>query len=222
MIPGLSVVFEAYERLRHEADALFARVRESNPDCVRCREGCSDCCHALFDLSLVEAMYVNHAFLTAFDHGPRRSSTMARAAQTDRELTRLKRDMYRAEKNGETPEAVMARAAGLKVPCPLLDEDNRCLLYAVRPITCRLYGVPASIAGQAHVCGFSGFEKGRPYPTVHLDKIQSRLDEMSREITTAVNSRFSALHEVYVPLSMALLTNYDAAYLGADPAKGED
>jgi Fe-S-cluster containining protein len=130
--------------------------------------------------------------------------------------------MYRAEKDGETPGAIMARAAGLKVPCPLLDEDDRCLLYAARPITCRVYGVPAAIAAQTHVCGFSGFEKGKPYPTMYLDKIQSRLDGMSREITTAVNSRFSALHEVYVPLSMALLTKYDATYLGAGPAKREN
>ncbi|MDR3358510.1 MAG: YkgJ family cysteine cluster protein [Desulfovibrio sp.] len=222
MIPDLSAVFEAYEQLRRRADSLFARVRENSPGLVRCREGCSDCCHALFDLSLVEAMYINRAFLAAFDHGPRRSSIMARAARTDRDLTRFKRDMYRAEKNGEPPAAILARAAGLKVPCPLLDDDNRCLLYAARPITCRVYGVPAAIAGQAHVCGFSGFEKGKAYPTVHLDKIQSRLDELSRDITAAVNSRFSALHEVYVPLSMALLTNYDATYLGAGPAKGED
>jgi Fe-S-cluster containining protein len=222
MIPDLSAIFEAYEQLRQGADALFARVRENNSDCVRCREGCSDCCHALFDLSLVEAMYINRAFLTTFDHGPRRSSIMARAARTDRDLTRFKRDMYRAQKNGEPPKAIMTRAARLKVPCPLLDEDNRCLLYAARPITCRVYGVPAAIAGRTHVCGFSGFEKGKSYPTVYLDKIQSRLDALSCEITTAVNSRFSALHEVYVPLSMALLTNYDSTYLGAGPAKGED
>ncbi|MDR2054506.1 MAG: YkgJ family cysteine cluster protein [Desulfovibrio sp.] len=221
MIPDLSAVFEAYEQLQEGADALFARVRESNPDCVRCREGCSDCCHAIFDLSLVEAMYINRAFLAAFDHGPQRSSITARAARTDRDLTRFKRNMYRAERNGEEPAAIMTRAAGLKIPCPLLDEGNRCLLYAARPITCRIYGVPAAIAGQTHACGFSGFERGKPYPTVYLDKIQSRLDAMSRDIKTAVNSRFSALHEVYVPLSMALLTNYDATYLGAGPAKRE-
>ncbi|MDR2744337.1 MAG: YkgJ family cysteine cluster protein [Desulfovibrio sp.] len=221
MLPDLSAVFEAYEQLRRRADALFARVRESDPDRVRCREGCSDCCHALFDLSLVEAMYINRAFLAAFEHGPRRSSIMSRAARADRDLARLKRDMYRAEKSGESPGAIMARAAGLKVPCPLLDEDSRCLMYAARPITCRVYGVPAVVAGLARVCGFSGFEKGKPCPAVYLDKIQTRLDELSREIKTAVNSRLSALHEVYVPLSTALLTDYDAAYLGAGPAKKE-
>ncbi|MDR2573520.1 MAG: YkgJ family cysteine cluster protein [Desulfovibrio sp.] len=221
MIPDLSAVFEAYERLQMEADAVFARVREGVPEGVRCREGCADCCHALFDLSLVEAMYINRAFLAAFDHGPRRSEIMARASKVDRDLTKFKRDMYHAEKNGEAPGDIMISAAGLKSPCPLLDENNRCLLYAARPITCRIYGVPTAIAGQAHVCGFSGFEKGKPYPTVYLDKIHARLDEMGRDVKEAVNSRFSALHEVYVPLSMALLTNYDERYLGIGPAKKE-
>ena len=37
-----------------------------------------------------------------------------------------------------------------------------------------------------------------------------------------VESRFKELHEVYVPLSMALLTRYDEAYLGIGPAKREE
>ena len=43
MIPDLSPIFSRYEVLRAEADALFARVREAQPDCVTCKEGCSDC-----------------------------------------------------------------------------------------------------------------------------------------------------------------------------------
>ena len=81
--------------------------------------------------------------------------------------------------------------------------------------------MPTAIAGQGHVCGFAAFEKGKQYPTVYLDKIQSRLEDLSREIGRTVNSRFRELHEVYVPLSMALITNYDEAYLGIGPAKPE-
>ncbi|WP_337391828.1 hypothetical protein [Desulfovibrio sp.] len=115
----------------------------------------------------------------------------------------------------------MEEAARIKCRCPLLGDDDRCLLYQARPITCRLYGVPTAIAGQGHVCGFAAFEKGKSYPTVYLDKIQSRLEDLSREIGRTVNSRFRELHEVYVPLSMALITNYDEAYLGIGPAKPE-
>lgn len=82
---------------------------------------------------------------------------LQRAADLDRQATRLKRDLYRAEKDGEDPGVIMERAAQIKLRCPLLGQDDRCLLYAARPITCRVYGVPTAIAGQGHVCGFSAF-----------------------------------------------------------------
>lgn len=222
MIPDLSPILARYAVLRDEADAVFARVAAQYPECVTCREGCSDCCHALFDLSLVEAMAVNAAFNAAFGHGRERSEILTRASQIDRALTRLKREMFRAEKDGESPEAIMTRAAALREPCPLLGPDDRCLLYAARPITCRLYGIPTAIGGQAHVCGFSRFDKGQSYPTVQLDRFQARLDALSREIAETVQSRFSELAEVYVPLSMALLTRYDEDYLGIGPARPEE
>ena len=56
---------------------------------------------------------------------------------------------------------------------------------------------------------------------MHLEKIQERLDRMSVEIRDRVQSRFKELHTVFVPVSMALLTNYDAAYLGIGPAPKE-
>lgn len=221
MIPDLQPIFAEYEKLRASCDAMFERIRHDHAQCVTCKEGCSDCCHALFDLSLVEAMYINRAFQQAFDYGPQRSAILTRAAETDRHLTRLKRELFREEKSGKSPEAIMEEAARIKCRCPLLGDDDRCLLYQARPITCRLYGVPTAIAGQGHVCGFAAFEKGKQYPTVYLDKIQSRLEDLSREIGRTVNSRFRELHEVYVPLSMALITNYDEAYLGIGPAKPE-
>ena len=220
MIPDLSPVFARYEALRDEADALFARVDAACPGCVVCRRGCSDCCHALFDLSFVEAMYINRAFAAALDYGPERSRILSGASEADRRLARLKRDLYRAEKAGEPAEAIMERAAKMRMPCPLLDaEAGLCILYDSRPITCRLYGVPTAIGGRGHVCGFSGFKGGGAYPTVHLDKIQARLETLSREAAEALGSRFSEIAQVYVPLSMALLTSYDANYLGIRQAR---
>ena len=186
IMPELTPVFTAYEALVAEADAVFARVGEMHPDCVTCKPGCSDCCHAMFDLSLVEAMYLNARFIEKYDFGPERSRILENAGSVDRKLTRMKR-----------------------------------VLYDYRPITCRLYGIPTAIGGKGHVCGQSNFAAGASYPTVHLDKIQERLDRLSVEIRDRVQSRFKELHEVFVPVSMALLTNYDDAYLGIGPAPKE-
>ena len=93
-MPELTPVFTAYEALVAEADAVFARVGEMHPDCVTCKPGCSDCCHAMFDLSLVEAMYINKAFESAFGHGPQRSAILERASDLDRRATRIKRELW--------------------------------------------------------------------------------------------------------------------------------
>lgn len=221
MIPDLTPIFARYEALAAEADAIFAHVREAHADRVSCATGCSDCCHALFDLSLVEAMYLNKVFTESIPYGRERSNILERAADLDRKAVRIKRDMFKASKEGKSPEEIMADAARVRLACPLLSADNTCILYAHRPITCRLYGVPLNINGKGHVCGKTGFQAGGAFPAVNMDKIQDRLEGLSRDIAAAVESRFKELHQVYVPVSMALLTRYDEQYLGIGPARPE-
>ncbi|MDO5536594.1 MAG: YkgJ family cysteine cluster protein [Desulfovibrionaceae bacterium] len=221
MVPDLSPIFTQYERLRAYVDAAFNQVSNLCAGCVTCHSGCSDCCHALFDLSLVEAMYINRAFRQTFDYGPERSAILERAEKIDRQLARIKKNLYMESKHGEEEAAIVHEAAEMRVRCPLLDDSNQCVLYEARPITCRAYGIPTSIAGQGHVCGSSGFARGGQYPTVKLDKIQDALRDMSVAIEQAVNSRFDKLHEVYMPVSMALLTSFDDRFLGIGEARPE-
>ncbi len=221
MIPDLSDIFARYEALVAETDALFAHIQSNFEDCVTCEQGCSDCCHALFDLSLVEAMYLNQAFTQSIPYGKERSDTLMRAADLDRIATRMKKDFYKASKEGKDATEIMHTAARLRMPCPLLNSENSCILYDKRPITCRLYGVPLNINGQGHVCGKNTFSKGGKYPTVHMGAIQQRLDAFSEEIARTVRSRFRELNQVFVPVSMALLTKYDEQYLGIGSAKKE-
>lgn len=213
MQADLAPIFAQYESLAAQADALFQKVARDNPGCVKCAPGCHDCCHALFDLSLVEAMRLNMAFAAAFKYGPERSRILENASRVDRDLTRLKREMYRAERDGAKPEEILTQAAALRMRCPLLDDAGKCVLYEARPITCRLYGIPLNIGGKSHVCGLSAFERGKSYPAVAMAAIQSRLEGMSAEIGRAIGSKFE-LTEVYVPISMALLTTYDDAWFG--------
>lgn len=221
MIPDFSSIFARYEALAAEADAIFERVRQAHPQCVVCEQGCSDCCHAMFDLSLVEAMYLNKVFAEQVPHGRERSDILTRAADVDRQAVRIKREMFHAAKEGKSPEDIMMEVAKVRLPCPLLGQDSSCVLYAHRPITCRLYGIPLNIHGKGHVCGKTGFAAGGAYPAVNMDRIQDRLEGLSRDIADVAHSRFKELHQVYVPVSMALLTRYDEQYLGIGPARAE-
>ncbi|MEE4608381.1 MAG: YkgJ family cysteine cluster protein [Desulfobacteraceae bacterium] len=211
----LTTYFEAYEALVRKADAAFEQVKEAFPECVRCHRECADCCHALFDLSLIEALYINHHFQQTF-RGGAREALLEKANRVDRQLARIKREAAKALEAGKNEADVLEDLASTRVRCPLLNDDNLCDLYPYRPVTCRLYGIPTAIGGRGYTCGLSGFEPGKSYPTVHLDLIQAKLQEISASLLRDIRSRHIKLADLLVPLSMALLTAYDDAYLGVD------
>ena len=213
-LPDLTLFFERYETHAREADALFARIRSEYPELVVCREQCSSCCHALFDLSLVEALYLQAKFQERFPLGAERTAVLELADKADRESARIKRRVFKESKAGKDSNAILAEVASLTVRCPLLGKDDRCILYDARPVTCRLYGVPTAIGGKSHTCGKTGFLQGEKYPTVALDKMQQRLSDLSGELAIAVGTAYTELASMYVPVSSALLTEFTPEYLG--------
>jgi Fe-S-cluster containining protein len=214
MALDFAAFFDRYEQLVAEVDAVFARVKAATGECVTCTEGCSDCCHALFDLTLIEALYLNHRFNQAHDSGKTRDDILVRANKADRAVYKIKKQAHEAIQAGRSVDDVLAEVAAQRVRCALLGDADTCDLYAHRPITCRLYGIPTAIGGKGRTCGLSGFEQGTPYPTVHLEKIQDRLLKLSKDLAQAIGSKHAFLPEVLVPVSMALLTEYDEEYLG--------
>lgn len=215
----LSPYFKRYEMLVEQVDAAFLKVKQEHAECVRCAIGCSDCCYALFDLTLVEALYIKAQFDRVFS-GPARELLLERAQEADRKIHRLKRKAFKDHERGRPEREILEEMAAQKVRCPALDANGRCDIYAVRPLTCRLYGIPTIIGGRAHTCGTSGFQEGVAYPTVKLDLIYQKLYEISFELAQSIQSRFSQLAEILVPLSMALLTDYTEEYLGVARPNG--
>ena len=205
--------FKKYEALVQQVDSVFQQVEKEFHDCVACKVGCSDCCHALFDLSLVEALYIKSRFDEYFQD-EQRSLIIERANEADRAIYRLKRKAYKDHESGKLEDEILNDMAGERVRCPLLNAQDKCDLYGHRPITCRLYGIPTVIGDKAHTCGLSGFETGKPYPTVRLDAIQKRLYQISSELAEDIGSSYPKLSELLVPVSMALLTDYSDEYLG--------
>lgn len=205
--------FERYERIAAEVDAVFDTVAKQHPDKVNCRQGCCDCCHALFDLSLIEALYLNAKFNEIYA-GQERSDILDRADEADRATYKIKREVFQASQDGRPVAEIMDMVGKAKVRCALLNKADGCDLYEHRPLTCRLYGIPTAINGQGHCCGLSGFEAGEPYPTVHVEKLQDRLMALSQELVENMPTQHVRMADVLVPVSMALQTTYDEEYMG--------
>ena len=207
--------FKGYEALVATVDTLFEKVKNDYPREVFCREKCSDCCYAIFDLTIIEAVYLNQRFREKFT-GAERLRLIDEAAKIDRALTKLKRDAFLETKNGKSEVEVLGKLSMERMRCPLLGENNLCILYESRPITCRLYGIPTATAGVSHICGRTNFKQGEPYPTVNMDNLYSRLQLLSAEFTKAIKAGNVKACEMLIPVSMALITDFDEEYFGVD------
>jgi len=210
--------FERYEAVVAEVDAVFSKFETEMGDLVNCGKGCSDCCNALFDISLVEAMYIQKKFNEKFS-GLERSVIMERADKADRLTHKLKRKVFKASQEGRPAAEILMMVSKARVRCPMLSDDDLCSIYENRPITCRLYGVPTAIGGEAHTCSKAGFKGGEKYPTVNMDIVLDKLLAIGKDLQKGIGSRFKELGDMLFPLSMALVTDYDEAYLGVGEVK---
>ncbi|MCF8107269.1 MAG: YkgJ family cysteine cluster protein [Desulfohalobiaceae bacterium] len=213
--------FQEYEKILADMEKVFKRIQSDFPAEVTCHQGCTDCCYALFDLSLIEAMFLKRKYQELLPDAVR-NEVRERADKADRETYKIKRRIYKSRQQGAETDQIMAEVGRERVRCPLLASDDSCLLYEWRPVTCRLYGLPLSIGGDVHTCAGTGFVPGEKYPTVYMDKIQDRLLELSQKMAASIPSKYTKLGEVLVPLSMAILTEYDAEYLGIVKQKESD
>ncbi|GAB6096317.1 hypothetical protein JCM14469_25700 [Desulfatiferula olefinivorans] len=205
--------FEKYESLVKHIDSVCDQVKKDHGTCVTCKPGCADCCHALFDLTLIEAMYIKRRFDERFT-GKLRHEIITYAGEADRKIFKLKKQATEADKKGVDSERILEVISKTRIACPLLDETNQCWMYDSRPIACRVYGIPTSAGGIGHTCGLSGFEPGKPYPTLNMDAVYSQLYAISHLMVRTIKSKYKQMGDILVPLSMCLLTDYNEEYLG--------
>ncbi len=160
-------MFTNLKKLYKYVDETAGLVRIQFPSEVKCRPGCTDCCSAVFDVSYVEAAYMAHCC---------------------RELdTEIKKIVHaRAEQALEEWQQLFSTAdhnpSTARIRCPLLNSEGLCSCYQARPVNCRTYGIPTIINSSGHVCGLSGFSKGKSYPTINLDPLQQSLYQYSLEL----------------------------------------
>jgi Fe-S-cluster containining protein len=170
-----------YLELVERADNLFATVQQSYGDLMACRPGCDECCHVYYELSLIEAFYLNGMFSQEVS-GKVREKALFRAEKALPKFNRARADLARiASQAGTNTHTVENSAAAVRIPCPL-NEQGTCVLYKHRPITCRLYGTPQKIGQRVVSCPNCSFEAGRSYQTVDVAAIQEELFRLSADL----------------------------------------
>jgi Fe-S-cluster containining protein len=138
----MQALLDRYGSLLREVDDWFAGCLERHERLITCNRGCSSCCRGLFDITLLDALYLR----LGFDQLPdavQRSVRLKARTRLD-ELTGRWPGFSAPWILNRIPEtewdAMMPEED--ETPCPLLSEEGHCLVYDHRPMTCRLNGIP--------------------------------------------------------------------------------
>jgi Fe-S-cluster containining protein len=139
-------------RLLCDVDGALERSARLAGDRLVCHVGCTECCLAPFPITLLDARRLADGLrgLRALD--PRRAAAVERRAQAA--VRALRRGFPGDPDTGRLGEDEAARQRFFdrhgRRPCPVLDpRTGACALYAARPLTCRTYGPPVCVGGEA-------------------------------------------------------------------------
>ena len=135
-------ILDRYESLLGEVDGWFEACLSRHAGLIACHRGCSACCRGLFDITLLDALCLKRGF----DRLPLRvqESVQMKAVARIVELTNRWPEFTRPWTLNHIPEQTWDEMMPEddEIPCPLLSADGTCLVYAQRPMTCRLNGIP--------------------------------------------------------------------------------
>ena len=194
-------LFKSYELLVDKAEAAFQEMGKAHGACMKCEPRCSDCCHAIFGLFLIEAGYLREHFDRLAEEEKR--AALSRCERAEKSLERLQNMLQAHEGDPQMQAYIMSRE---RIPCPLLNERQECTLYSRRPITCRVYGIPTRIQGKARVCWKAEFKKDERYPVFDLDGVYRDLYFLSTELLKTVGGNDPEKASLLISVSKAITT----------------
>ncbi len=181
-------------------DAVTAQAQHASGSWLACRPGCTQCCHGVFAISQLDALRLRTGLEDLTHDDPARA-----AAVRDRARQAVVRLL--PEFPGDPATGILAEsgpdfderfdAFANDEPCPALDpETGLCDLYAARPMTCRLFGLPIPSEEGLAVCELC-FVDAPPEEVarcaVQLDSITPLEDALTAESEKLTNNSGATL-----------------------------
>ncbi len=135
-------ILERYGVLLQEVDGWFAGCVERHSGQIACQHGCSQCCRGLFDITLLDALYLKRG-IDELPADVLEAVQIKSAGRLDA-LSQQWHEFLRPWTLNHIPEEIWDEIMPEEdeTPCPLLSEQGACLMYEHRPMTCRLNGIP--------------------------------------------------------------------------------
>lgn len=133
---------EEWQSLISRFDRWFEATARRLPGVIPCRSGCTACCHGPFDISAADVLLLREGVATLPESVQRDVSARGRALLTQMQgLAPAWSAPFDIQSLGEEQFDALGEALASE-PCPLLDQEGRCLVYEYRPLVCRMIGLP--------------------------------------------------------------------------------
>ena len=215
----LQRILADYRNLLGEIDIWFDTcLKQAPPGTLACRKGCSACCRGLFDISLLDAFLLREGFSRL--PGVVREGVLARCRPRLAELRQCWPQLQQPYLlNDLADDCWQEMPEDDPTPCPLLGADNLCLVYAFRPMTCRLHGLPAiDLSGEDFTSAVCTLHPGDPQalhgelPRWRFRPAFAREIELLRTFTAQLTGTPTSQADTFIPL--ALLADYSCFVRG--------
>ena len=138
----------ALSSLPEKTSRWFERATAALLDQVPCRQGCCRCCIGPFPVTILDQHHL-HEGLTRLPDAQRRALQQKARDQVTAIEARFPR-LSASPILDDWPDQLAEQLAEQfkDMPCPALDPEGRCTVYAYRPLTCRSMGIPAEQDGR--------------------------------------------------------------------------
>ena len=133
-------------------DASLARAAEQAGEWLVCRPGCTQCCYGAFAINQLDAARLRTGMAAMHAAEPTKAEAIERRA-------RAWISEYGAEFPGDPETGRLGKSDeeqarfeefATDAACPALDEETGlCSVYEWRPMTCRVFGPPVRMEGEA-------------------------------------------------------------------------
>ncbi len=127
--PGTAGFKREYRRFLEHLDSYIQERLVHEGDEIRCIPGCKECCfHWVTDVFSFETLLIGNEVIS-----------MGYAEQVRERLIQDLEVFRRISERSMDEDWILKEFHARRRPCPLLDSSGRCMIYNLRPVTCRLY-----------------------------------------------------------------------------------
>ena len=125
----------------------FERARAALLDDLPCQKGCTRCCVGLFPVTRLDQAELQRGLHSLAPH--ERDAIQTAAARQAELITISAPELAYDRFIDHLPDRAIDRLVQEfgDLPCPVLQPDGSCGLYAFRPLTCRSMGIPPEVDG---------------------------------------------------------------------------